>query len=107
MQLVHMLHQKLGKKAFVASSFYDGGYHLADCIVRGFTSDGGEIVKFFVAPMDYRSETFKGLITGVEQEKPDVIFALFSFNEGAKVFNVLANSEFNGKIPIAILFVNR
>ncbi len=95
--------KELGKKVLVASSFYDGGYQMADSIVRGYTGAGGEIVKFFVAPMDYKSETYEGLISGIEQEKPDVIFALFSYNEGAKVLNVLANSEFNGKIPIVAI----
>lgn len=95
--------KEIGKKVFVASSFYDGGYQLTDCFVRGLNNGGGEVVKHFVAPMDYKSETFERLITEIEQEKPDVIFALFSFKEGVKVFNVLANSEFNGKIPIVAI----
>lgn len=92
--------ENMGKKAFVASSFYDGGYQLADCFARGVTDTAGEIVKYFVAPMDYKSESFEGLIAGIEEEKPDVIFALFSYKEGAKVFNVMANSQLNGTIPI-------
>ena len=40
------------------------------------------------------------MVEGIEKVQPDVIFALFSYKEGNKIFDILANSDFNGKIPI-------
>ncbi|MBT8271181.1 MAG: ABC transporter substrate-binding protein, partial [Bacteroidia bacterium] len=92
--------QKFGSKAVVAASFYDGGYHLTEGFVRGFEDNGGEIGGYFVAPMDYKADSFAGMIDLINRENPDVIFALFSYNEGVKVFDLLSNSDINGKIPI-------
>lgn len=92
--------KNLGKKATVASSFYDGGYHLTASFVQGFEDHGGTIAGYYVSPMDYRSDPFDKLIETIKTTDPDLLFALFSYNEGKKVFEVLSQSEFNGKIPI-------
>lgn len=92
-----------GKKAAVIASFYDGGYQLSEGFVRGFTNEGGTIVNYYVGPMDYKAETFDGMIQGIEEAKPDVIFALFSYNEGKKIFDKLAKSILNGSIPIMVI----
>ncbi len=92
--------RNFGKKALVASSMYDGGYHMAATFNEGYESGGGSVAQFYVAPMDYKSETYESMVAGINEAAPDVIFAIFSFKEGQKVFDVIANSEFNGKIPI-------
>jgi branched-chain amino acid transport system substrate-binding protein len=92
--------RKFGKKGVVVSSIYDGGYHMAATFNGGFESEGGTVAHFYVAPMDYKSETYETMVEGIKETSPDVIFAIFSFKEGQKVFDVIANSEFNGKIPI-------
>ena len=89
-----------GKKAALAISFYDGGYHLTDAFVQGFTDHGGEIVFSYVSPMDYKSETFESMLSGIKESKPDVVFSLFSYKEGKKIFETLSKSEINGQIPI-------
>jgi branched-chain amino acid transport system substrate-binding protein len=90
----------LGKKAIVAASFYDGAYHMMEAFTRGFTSEGGEILRYYVGTVDYKSETFESLLNVIEKEKPDFIFGIFSFKEGNKVMDVLANSKYNGHLPI-------
>lgn len=91
---------QLGKKAALAVSFYDGGYHHAESFVKGFTENGGKIVNSYVSPMDYKSETFEKMIAGIKAASPDFVFALFSYKEAAKVFEVFARSGLSGKIPI-------
>lgn len=91
--------QKYGKKGAMAASFYDGGYHLSYSFVQGFTDHGGEIVYNYVSPLDYKNESFESLIAGLKEHKPDVVFTLFSFKEGAKVCKVLASSGLNDTIP--------
>ncbi|NNE27170.1 MAG: ABC transporter substrate-binding protein [Saprospiraceae bacterium] len=89
-----------GKKAAVAASFYDGGYHLTHGFVSGFTNNGGQIESYYVGPMDYKNETFDSMITKVSEADADVLFTLFSFKEGNKIFDKLSQSELNGKLPI-------
>ncbi|MBX2827117.1 MAG: ABC transporter substrate-binding protein [Flavobacteriaceae bacterium] len=95
--------KKFGKKGAIAASYYDGGYQHSQAFVQGFTDSGGEIVNYYVAPMDYKSENFEGMLQGIDESDPDVVFTLFSFNEGKKVLDVLAQSELNGKIPFVAI----
>lgn len=91
--------KNFGKNAALAISFYDGGYHLAESFAKGFTENGGNIVYTYVSPMEYKSETFETMIKGIESSKSDVVFGLFSYKEAIKVFEAVANSQLNGKIP--------
>ncbi|MBT8262230.1 MAG: ABC transporter substrate-binding protein [Bacteroidia bacterium] len=92
--------QNFGKKGVVISSIYDGGYHMAATFNEGFESEGGKVDHFYVAPMDYKSESFETMVEGIKDASPEVIFAIFSYKEGQKVFDVIARSDFNGKIPV-------
>ncbi|WP_111706665.1 ABC transporter substrate-binding protein [Lutibacter citreus] len=92
--------KKFGKNAALAISIYDGGYHLSQSFIKGFTENGGNIVYTYVSPMDYKSETFETMIKGIEESNPDVVFSLFSYKEGIKVFEAFAKSGLNGKIPL-------
>jgi branched-chain amino acid transport system substrate-binding protein len=84
--------EKYGKKVAMLSSFYDGGYHLAESFYNGVIDHGGEIVYNYVSPLDYKSETFQTMIEGVETSKPDVLLSLFSYKEGNKVLEKLTES---------------
>jgi branched-chain amino acid transport system substrate-binding protein len=88
-----------GKDAALAISFYDGGYHLTEGFLRGFTENGGNVVFTYVGPMDYKSESFEAMIDGIKNANPDFVYLLFSYNEGQKIFDVISKSALNGKIP--------
>lgn len=92
--------EKFGKKGFMASSIYEGGYHLPEAFNRGYSDAGGFISNYYVSPMDYKSETYEPMLAGISEEPYDVVFALFSFKEGKKVFDILAKSDLNGTVPI-------
>lgn len=98
----HAAHN-FGKQAAMISSFYDGGYHLATSFEEGFTDHGGTIVYNYVSPMDYKSESFDTMIEGLKTTKPDVVFALFSYNESIKVFDKIAASNINETIPFMVI----
>lgn len=84
--------EKFGKKVAMLSSFYDGGYHMAEALFNGIVDHGGEIVYNYVSPLDYKTETFQTLIEGIENSKPDVLVSLFSYKEGNKVIQKLTAS---------------
>lgn len=92
--------QKLGKNAAIAASFYDGGYHLVESFIRGFTANGGTIIFPYVAPFDYKSETYQNLIDGLHNSKPDFVYALFTYKEEIKVLNTLSKKLKNNSVPI-------
>lgn len=84
--------EKFGKKVAMLSSFYDGGYHMAEALYRGIVDHGGEIVYNYVSPLDYKNETFQTLIEGIENSKPDVLVSLFSYKEANIVIEKLTES---------------
>ena len=92
--------QNIGDKALVCASFYDGGYHLTASFVQGFTDHGGTVKNYYVSPMDYKSESYDRMMALMAEEDIDLVFAIFSYKEGQKVFEILSGSEYNGKIPV-------
>ena len=50
--------------------------------------------------MDYKAESFDAMLSKIEESQPDLVFSVFSFKEGIKIFNKLANSKLNGKMPL-------
>ncbi len=94
---------KFGEKAAMIASYYDGGYHLAIGFVKGFTDNGGIIVYNYVGPMNYKEESFDDMIQGLKETKPDVVFALFSYNEGVKVFKKIAETKINETVPLMVV----
>jgi len=87
-----------GKKAYMASSVYDGGYQISESMVRGYEKEGGKVEKYYVSPMDYKLESFDDLIIDIEREQPEVVFTVFSYKEAVKIFKKFANSSLNGKV---------
>ena len=98
----HYAATHFGKRAALLSSFYDGGYQLTESFFKGFTEQGGEIIYNYVSPMDYKLETFDGMIDGLKEANPDVVFSIFSYKEGNKVLTKLAQSELDHIPNVAI-----
>ncbi len=88
-----------GKKALVASSFYDGGYQIHNGFEKGFKDSGGTDVGYFVSAQNYKEQSPEALLARVYEDRPDVIFGLYSYNEGAKMFEVLADRGVTDTIP--------
>lgn len=91
---------KFGTKVSIIASIYDGGYHMGAAFTEGFEASGGSVSNYYVSPIDYKSETFDKMISNIEDAQPDFIYAIFSYKEGQKIFDVLSKSKINGKIPI-------
>jgi ABC-type branched-subunit amino acid transport system substrate-binding protein len=81
--------EKFGKKVAMLSSFYDGGYHMAEAFYNGLVEKDGEIVYNYVSPMDYQAESFENMISGLQTTRPDFAFMIFSYNEAKKIMEVM------------------
>lgn len=88
-----------GPRIAVAASYYDGGYMHTQAFIAGLTDHGGDIASFHVAPMDYKSNDFQTMIEEIQSSEADAAFLIFSFKEGDKVLQALADSPLNGSVP--------
>lgn len=89
-----------GKKVAMLSSFYDGGYQMAAGFDLGFTEGGGQIVYQHVSPMDYKQQNLEEVFEQTEAAEPEIVYCLYSYNEGNVFLEKLAKSALNGKVPI-------
>ncbi len=92
--------KNFGKSAAIAASFYDGGYHLVESFVRGFIANGGSVAFSYVAPFDYKTETYQALIDGIQNNKPDFVFSLFTYKEEQKVLGILSEKIEDKSLPV-------
>ncbi len=88
-----------GNTALIASSFYDGGYQIHNGFEKGFKDTGGMNVGYFVSPQNYKEQASDALLARINEDSPDVIFGLYSYNEGAKMFEVLAEHGITQRVP--------
>lgn len=84
--------ENIGKKGALLCSFYDGGYHMTEGFVSGFTDHGGEMVYNYVSQLDYSQDDFRSMVDGLNATQPEVAFALFSYKEARRVMEVLNES---------------
>lgn len=88
--------EKFGKKGALLSSFYDGGYQLSSSFVTGYLDAGGTIVYNNVSPMDYRSSNYEKMLKELKENRAEVAFSLFSFNEAKHFFEFLSEQDAEG-----------
>ena len=76
---------------------------MAASFVKAYTDEGGVVSSYYASPMDYKTESFSAMAEGIRKAQPDVIFGIFSYKEGNKIFEVLSKSDLNGKIPMLVI----
>lgn len=77
------------KNIAVATSFYDGGYHLVDAFVKGLDESKGQIVYHYVAPFKKEDWNFDRFREKLLQEKPDALFTVMSYKESTEFLEFL------------------
>ena len=92
--------RKWGGNALVATSFYDGGYDIHKSFEKGFKDGGGSDVWYYVSPNDYKNHSLDPLFELIDNNKPSVLFALYSYKEGHRFLSEFNDSKINGSLPI-------
>jgi branched-chain amino acid transport system substrate-binding protein len=92
--------RNLGKKAFVASSFYESGYDALYAYNLGYEKAGGQIVQTRVSNLPTDGKDFDSLIQSIKKCKPDLVFAAYSGEEAAEFVQAYHQAELDHRIPL-------
>lgn len=84
--------RNLGKRVFVASSFYESGYDALYAFQCGMEKAGGEVVRTYVSHIPPDRENLGRLIDAIRERRPDVVFAQYSGREAREFIRAFADS---------------
>jgi branched-chain amino acid transport system substrate-binding protein len=93
--------QELGKKAVVATSFYDSGYDALNAFRLGFEAAGGEIARVAVTHGPGQDKELSSLPDLIRQARPDFMYALYGGKMAEDFCQAFSESGLNRSIPLA------
>jgi len=93
--------QRLGRKAFVASSFYESGYDSLYAFQLGFENAGGQVAQTFVAHVPPTANDLPELIAAIRRAQPDFVYAFFSGARAVDFMRAYADAGLIDQIPLA------
>jgi branched-chain amino acid transport system substrate-binding protein len=91
----------LGKRVFIAASFFESGYDSIYSFRLGFESLGGTVVETHVSHNGPAEEETTIVISEIKKNSPDFLFALYSGREAVDFVSAFASSGLSGSIPLA------
>jgi branched-chain amino acid transport system substrate-binding protein len=94
--------QNMGRRAAIATSFYDGGYDTIYAFRLGFEAAGGQILDTFVShrPTD-ADDHLAPMMAGIAAVQPDLVYAIYSGREAGDFLRAYAASSLAGRVPLA------
>jgi branched-chain amino acid transport system substrate-binding protein len=84
--------EHIGRKAFVATSFYDAGYDAPYVFRLGFEGAGGTVVETSVTHIPPRSPDLALLAAAIRAADPDVVYAAYSGAEAREFARAYADA---------------
>jgi branched-chain amino acid transport system substrate-binding protein len=90
----------IGKKAFVATSFYESGYDTAYMFSRGLERAGGTVLGRQVTHRPRETDTFTPLLAAIKQTNPDLVYAAYSGQQALDFTTAYANAGLAGRVPL-------
>ena len=90
----------VGKKAVVASSFYESGYDALYAFISGFESQGGIILDTQITNLPYEMVNRSSVIDEIKKYQADLVFASFSGSEAEEFVSEYIKSGLNRSIPL-------
>ena len=94
----------LGRKAWLATSFYESGYDALHAFRLGFEEGGGAVVGTSISHLPSRAPDARRLEETVAQitaARPDVVFAGYSGPAAAEFLHAYHDSPLHGRTPLA------
>jgi len=92
--------QNVGRKAFIASSFYESGYDTIYAFRHGFEGIGGEVVGNYITHMKPDSDELALSIKAIEEAKPDFVYGFYSGNDAVDFVRAYNRSPIGRRIPL-------
>jgi branched-chain amino acid transport system substrate-binding protein len=90
----------LGRRAFVASSFYDSGYDSLYAFQLGFESAGGAIQSTRVTHRPADTSSLEALMGDIRRARPDLVFAAYSGPQASDFVRAYAQAGISARIPL-------
>jgi branched-chain amino acid transport system substrate-binding protein len=90
----------LGKRAFVAASFYDSGYDSLHAFQLGFETAGGAIASTKVTHLPTGAGELHTLIFEIQQARPDVVFAAYSGAQANDFVRAYSQAGLSTRVPL-------
>jgi branched-chain amino acid transport system substrate-binding protein len=93
--------RQMGRKAFVAASFYESGYDSINAFRLGFESAGGQVVQTSITHVPPEATDWQALSTAIRQAKPDFVYGLYAGQPAVDFVQAYAAAGLAGRIPLA------
>ena len=90
----------LGRRAIVASSFYESGYDSLYAFQLGFESAGGAIQSTRVTHLPTESSELPGLMDAIQHSQPELVFAAYSGPQARYFVRAYAQAGLSAHIPL-------
>jgi branched-chain amino acid transport system substrate-binding protein len=90
----------MGKRAFVASSFYDSGYDSLYAFQLGFESVGGAVTTTKVTHLPTGTGELHTLMAEIQQAQPDLVFAAYSGQQATDFVRAYAHAGLSTRVPL-------
>lgn len=92
--------KNLGRKVFVATSFYDSGYDALYAFRLGVASAGGEVVGTHITNMSGGSEDIGPVMDAINAAKPDVVYGGYCGQHAIDFVKAYGNSGLAWRTPL-------
>ncbi|HKP53595.1 MAG TPA: ABC transporter substrate-binding protein [Chloroflexia bacterium] len=91
---------KLGRRAFVATSFYDSGYDSLYAFRLGFERGGGTVTQTYVSGLPGDTSGMNAVVEAMVQAQPDMVYGAFCGERASDFVKAYAHSSLSGRIPL-------
>jgi branched-chain amino acid transport system substrate-binding protein len=92
--------RNLGKRVFVASSFYESGYDALHAFRLGAERAGGKVVQTCISHIPPHVMDMNRLMGAMNEARPDAVFAMYSGEEALEFVRAFSTSSLVGQIPL-------
>jgi branched-chain amino acid transport system substrate-binding protein len=91
---------RVGKTAFIASSFYESGYDTAYMFARGLEYAGGTVVGRYITHRPRETNTFTPMLAAIRHAEPDLVYAAYSGPQALDFMRAYADADLAGRVPL-------
>jgi branched-chain amino acid transport system substrate-binding protein len=91
---------RLGRRTFIATSFYDSGYDSLYSFRLGYEQGGGMVVGTHTTGMPGETKGMDALMAAIVQAKPDLVYGAFCGQQATDFVAAYARAGLSGRIPL-------
>jgi branched-chain amino acid transport system substrate-binding protein len=90
----------IGRKAVMATSYYDSGYDGSYAFRAGFEGAGGQVVASHVSHTPQDEGDFTAVMSDIRSARPDFVFASYCGQKAADFLSAYSRAGLSGSVPL-------